>query len=245
MEIYNHNKIYQQNFFVFGHRGVPSLVLENTLDSFKKAIELGYDGIEMDIMSTKDGYLIINHDLALKSKKNNQEELVSNINYNKLNSTNISLLRDVLSSIGHQTKINIEIKDQGEVSFVVAKKLIQELKEFNLIDNIIISSFNPFIIKKIKKIDDRFLTAWIWQEENYKFYNLYYLVLKYFNPNAIHIYHRIATQKLINKIHIKGLKVLAYTINDRERLKSLISKNIDGIFTDNPEILNLANQITR
>ena len=243
MEIYNHNKIYQQNFFVFGHRGVPYLEPENTLNSFKKAIDLGYDGIEIDIMSTKDGVLIVNHDRALKIKKNKPEELVSNIDYKQLK--NMPLLKDILSSIGHQTKINIEIKDQGKISYLVAKKMIDELKDFNLIDNIIVSSFNPFIIKKTKEIDDRFPTAWIWEKENLKFYNFYSIVLKYFKPNAIHIYHRIASQQTINKIHNKGMKVLAYTVNDKENLQRLVSNNIDGVFTDNPEILDLANQIVR
>lgn len=243
MEIYNHNKIYQQNFFVFGHRGVPYLEPENTLNSFKKAIDLGYDGIEIDIMSTKDGVLIVNHDRALKIKKNKPEELVSNIDYKQLK--NMPLLKDILSSIGHQTKINIEIKDQGKISYLVAKKMIDELKDFNLIDNIIVSSFNPFIIKKTKEIDDRFPTAWIWGKENLKFYNFYSIVLKYFKPNAIHIYHRIASQQTINKIHKKGMKVLAYTVNDKENLQRLVSNNIDGVFTDNPEILDLANQRAR
>ena len=58
MEIYNHHKIYNQNFFVYGHRGVPFLEKENTLKSFERAIELGFDGIELDIMSTKDGKII-------------------------------------------------------------------------------------------------------------------------------------------------------------------------------------------
>ena len=243
MEIYNHNKIYQQNFFVFGHRGVPYLEPENTLNSFKKAIDLGYDGIEIDIMSTKDGVLIVNHDRALKIKTNKPEELVSNIDYKQLK--NMPLLKDILSSVGHQTKINIEIKDQGKISYLVAKKMIDELKDFNLIDNIIVSSFNPFIIKKTKEIDDRFPTAWIWKKENLKFYNFYSIVLKYFKPNAIHIYHRIASQQTINKIHNKGMKVLAYTVNDKENLQRLVSNNIDGVFIDNPEILDLANQIVR
>ena len=241
MEIYNHNK----KFFVFGHRGVPYLEPENTLNSFKKAIDLGYDGIELDIMSTKDGFLIVNHDIALKIKKNKPEELVSNIDYKQLKGKNIPLLKDVLSSIGHQTKINIEIKDQGKTSYMVVKKMLDELKDFNLIDNIIVSSFNPFIIKKTKEIDDRFPTAWIWEEENFKFYNFYSIVLKYFKPNAIHIYHRIANQQTINKIHNKGMKVLAYTVNDKEKLQRLVVNKIDGVFTDNPEILDLANQTIR
>ena len=41
------------------------------------------------------------------------------------------------------------------------------------------------------------------------------------------------------------MKVLAYTVNDKENLQRLVSNNIDGVFTDNPEILDLANQIVR
>jgi len=240
MEIYNQNKIYQQNLFVYGHRGVPYLEKENTLSSFKKAIELDYDGIELDIMSTKDNHLIVNHDLTIVLSKENKEALISEINYDRLKNKNIPLLKDILISVGHQTKINIEIKNQGKLSMVVIKQLIDELKELNLINNVIISSFNPFIIKKSKTIDDRFLTAWIWGEENFKFYNLYQLILNFFNPNAIHIHHRIINKKLINKLHNKKLKVLAYTINDEKKLRKLIFDNIDGIFTDNPKILNLA-----
>ena len=243
MKIYQQNKIYTEDFFVYGHRGVPSLCDENTLSSFKKAIELNYDGIELDIMATKDMQLIVHHDLTVDLEKNNQETLISNTNYDELKKKKIPLLIEVLSSIGHQTKINIEIKNQGKISMFVIKELIKQLKEFNLIDNIIISSFNPFIIKKSKQIDDRFPTAWIWEEENLKFYNLYYLILKYFNPDAIHIYHKIASKALIGKVHKKGLKILAYTVNDEKKLKKLISKNIDGVFTDSPKILSLAKKI--
>ena len=245
MEIYNHNQFYSQKFFIYGHRGVPYLKKENTLESFQKAIDLGYDGIELDIMSTSDGQLIINHDTFLKIEKNKKEEAVSNIHYNKLNLFKIPLLKNMLITMGHQIKINIEIKDQGKISLLVVRELIKMLKEFNLIENIIISSFNPFIIKEVKKIDDRFPTAWIWEEENLKFYNLYYIVLKYFKPNAIHIYHRIASHELINKIHNKGMKVIAYTVNDKRKLETLISKNIDGVFTDNPKILEKVNRTTR
>ena len=243
MEIYNQSKIYQQPFFVYAHRGVPYLEKENTLNSFKKAIELNYDGIELDIMSTKDRQLIVHHDLTIDLDSNNKEIPISDIYYNSLKKKKIPLLIEVLSSIGHQTKINIEIKNQGKISMFVIDELIKQLKEFNLIDNIVISSFNPFIIKKSKKTDDRFLTAWIWGKKNFKFYNLYYIILKYFNPDAIHIYRGIASEEVIKKTHNKGLKILAYTVNDEKQLRKLISKNIDGVFTDNPTILSLVKKI--
>ena len=67
-------------------------------------------------------------------------------------------------------------------------------------------------------------------------------MLKYYKPDAIHIYHRIASKKLVNKIHKKGMKAIAYTVNDKEKLEKLIRKNIDGVFTDNPKILEEVNQ---
>lgn len=46
----------------FAHRGATNWYLENTIDAFVIAVEEGYDGIELDVRSTKDGHLIIYHD---------------------------------------------------------------------------------------------------------------------------------------------------------------------------------------
>ena len=52
----------EKNIYVFGHRGAKALYPENTMLSFQKAIELGVDGIEMDLNMTKDGHLAVIHD---------------------------------------------------------------------------------------------------------------------------------------------------------------------------------------
>ncbi len=238
MKIYHQNMVYHQNFFVYGHRGVPSLLDENTLESFEKAIELNYDGVELDVVITKDGRLVINHDISLK--KNNQSSLISDLNYDQIKFFKLPLLEDVLSIIGHKTKINIEIKNQGKISFKTTYKVIETLKKLNLIDNIIISSFSPLIIKKSKEIDDRFPTAWIWGKNNIIFFNSFNWVLRYFKPNAIHINYQLVNKKLVKKIQKKGLKILAYTVNCKDALIDMIESNVDGVFTDYPEIMKLS-----
>ena len=65
MKIFNSNNPYNQKFMVFGHRGVPEKYPENTIESFKKAIELKYDGIELDIVTTHDNVLVVHHDLDI------------------------------------------------------------------------------------------------------------------------------------------------------------------------------------
>jgi len=51
---------------IIGHRGAKGIAPENSLSAFKKAVELGIDGIELDVHLTKDGKLVVIHDMDLK-----------------------------------------------------------------------------------------------------------------------------------------------------------------------------------
>ena len=51
----------KSKIFYFAHRGAPRLKNENTIESLEKAIQLGCDGVEIDIQQTKDNRIIIFH----------------------------------------------------------------------------------------------------------------------------------------------------------------------------------------
>ena len=53
-----------------GHRGAKGLEPENTLISFQKAIEIGVDGIELDVRLTSDGELVVIHDETIDRTTN-------------------------------------------------------------------------------------------------------------------------------------------------------------------------------
>lgn len=71
METRPHNKL-----IIIAHRGAQSIYPEHTLEAYKKAIEMGADFIEPDLVMTKDGYLVARHepyisrttDVALKEE---------------------------------------------------------------------------------------------------------------------------------------------------------------------------------
>ena len=54
---------FTNKFLFFGHRGAPHFAPENTLISFKNAIDMGVDGIELDVISTLDEKIVIHHDV--------------------------------------------------------------------------------------------------------------------------------------------------------------------------------------
>ncbi len=55
------------NALAFGHRGCRNLLPENTMAGFKHALEMGADGVELDVHLTKDGHVIVHHDYILHS----------------------------------------------------------------------------------------------------------------------------------------------------------------------------------
>ena len=55
---------------IIGHRGIPHLAPENTMASFKLALEKGADGLETDIQMTRDGELVLIHDETLERTTN-------------------------------------------------------------------------------------------------------------------------------------------------------------------------------
>lgn len=58
----------QNSVKIFGHRGCRGLMPENTIEAFNKAIELGVDGIEWDVVVNKDKQLVISHEPYMDSK---------------------------------------------------------------------------------------------------------------------------------------------------------------------------------
>jgi glycerophosphoryl diester phosphodiesterase len=52
--------------YTIGHRGAAGLAPENTLAAFKKACEIGVDAIELDVLLTEDGKMVVHHDYTLK-----------------------------------------------------------------------------------------------------------------------------------------------------------------------------------
>jgi glycerophosphoryl diester phosphodiesterase len=59
----------------FGHRGAKGYLIENTVESILKAIELGVDGIEVDVHKCKSGELVVFHDFTVDRLTNGTGEI--------------------------------------------------------------------------------------------------------------------------------------------------------------------------
>lgn len=68
--VYSHGTTLIRKPYIIGHRGLPTMAPENTIESDQLALDYGADFIENDIYITKDGHLVIIHDSVLDSTTN-------------------------------------------------------------------------------------------------------------------------------------------------------------------------------
>ena len=73
---------------VIGHRGAKGHIVENTLESIEKALELGVDGIEIDIFKCKSVELVVFHDKTL-NRLTDAEGLIESLDIDSIRKINI------------------------------------------------------------------------------------------------------------------------------------------------------------
>ena len=98
----------QEKTKVWAHRGASGYAPENTLDAFRKAVEMGADGIELDVQMTKDGELVVIHDETI-DRVSNGKGWVKDYTYEELKKFNFNKTRSFIPrrSVSSSTRSSI------------------------------------------------------------------------------------------------------------------------------------------
>ena len=220
--------------FVIAHRGAPLLATENTLDALMKAKEQGASAVECDIQLTRDQMPVILHDATL-DRTTCLSGLLSKISLKKLKAleAGVPTLQEWLQTAAQlKLKLNLEIKARTKKqSELLAGIVLDHIKKYwpDNLSTPFISSSNLYCLSQIAKRNKKLLTGLI-IEKKISDKTCDELLKK--NIISLHQPYRLLNAKYIAKLHAKGLRVLAYTVNDLKCLKKLIAMKIDGVFTD-------------
>ena len=219
-----------------GHRGARAYAPENTLASFKKAIEIGVDAVELDVRKTKDNQIVVIHDADVK-RTTNGEGLVSELALKEIKSFSaeggekIPTLEEVLGFLDKKVKVFVELKEMGieeqVLSIVHAKKLEK---------NVVITSFLEDALKKVRELDKDIETGLIYAKHK----NPIKAALE-LKANYLFALYRFTHTANVQKAHENGLKVIVWTINNPEEVEEYAKKGVDGIASDKPDILASVN----
>ena len=237
---------------VVAHRGYSAKFPENTLEAFKQGIQVGAQGIELDIHLSKDDKLVVCHDYEF-GRTTREKGCVGDYNLSELQKmecgewkdqrfkgTLIPSLEQVLEVIPKDFFLNIEVKYQsfregGKPHSIMFDQLIPLLDKKRDTANTLISSFDiNFLAYCARKRDDLKL-GFLDHECDTKGLDLNRAaeVKAYsYHPN----FQKVST-KQVETLKRNGYKVFVYTVNDVNAVDQLLAWNIDGVFTDEVELL--------
>ena len=236
--------MYEDKPLILGHRGAMGSAPENTIISFKKALEQGADGVEFDVQMTKDGELVVIHDENIErisGKKAMVKDLTlqeikkydAGSHYKKrFSGAKIPTLAETLEVVKKCSVINIEIKNGPIIYPEIEEKVVQTVREFDISDKVIISSFNHNTIRKIKEISPDLHCGLLHMAGLYHPWEYAKLV----GVDALHPYGLSISPETIRECHQREIKINVFGVNDKNALKRLIEYGVDIIITDYPRL---------
>ncbi len=212
-----------------GHRGAKAYEIENTLESFEKAIELGANAIELDVRISRDTKLIISHDDNLKKVFGKDVRICEATleELKQLTGKKIATLDEALHFIDRKVeKILVELKEVG-----YEREVLDVIRKEKLEDRMIIISFHEKAIARVKNLDKKIETGLIYTKIKKPIEAALKLNAQYLLP-----LYRFVHRRDVAKAHKSNLKVIVWTINRKDEAREYIAKDVDGIATDKPDI---------
>ncbi|WP_024609136.1 glycerophosphodiester phosphodiesterase family protein [Pseudoalteromonas sp. TAB23] len=219
---------------VFAHRGASGDFPENTKSAILEALKVGVDGIEVDIQSSLDDYMLI-HDSWL-DRTTSGKGRVSNFTAHELskldagNGEQIPTLQQLFDWNNNKSLLNIELKHTFELERFVAQ--LEENIEANKISkaNILVSSFDhhqlQWLKSKLPWLKIGALTSSI--PINYAKF------ASDLNAYSVHADKTFINKAFADDAKKRGLKIYAYTVDREQDIALMLEYGIDGIFTNYP-----------
>lgn len=217
---------------IIGHRGAAGLAPENTLLSFRTALNLGVHMIELDIHETSDGHLVCIHDGSVERTtdgRGNVSEMTL-VELKKLDAgegQSIPLLQEVLDIAQNKMKVNIELKTLG-----VERKVVDLVLSRNMIHDVMVSSFFHGILPSIKELNSEMCTAILVDRPMHDLISY----SKELGAAAINPRFSIVSREMIEEAHENSLNIYPWTVNESSKMLELLRLGVDGIFTDYPNV---------
>jgi glycerophosphoryl diester phosphodiesterase len=222
-----------------GHRGVRGTLPENTLAAFQRALEEGLDGLEADVQRTADGTLVLFHDFDIAGVK------VTDLTVAQMRERfpELATLDELLSLVGGHpgTLLNVELKTMAIDDRGLANSLAVALRAAGLGERVLVSSFNPLALLRLRLRAPELRTAYLWFEgDSSPWFLRTPLPGALLHVDAFHPHHGAASRERVNAWHRRGLMVNVWTVNSPPEVARMLQAGVDGVMADDPAALLVA-----
>ena len=227
--------------WIVGHRGAAGEAPENTLASFRLALEQGTDMIELDLQLTADGALVACHDWDLRrllarapagdsaEGGNIEGTVVETSTLSALRRSDLELptLPEILAALPADTPLNLELKRRRADRQAFAHALRLAVADRS---RLLISSFDWTLLAAVRELEPERPLAPVGRVRSPPLL----AAAERLGAWSVHCHRRMVAAPLVAATHDRGRPLLAFTVNDPAEARRFFDLGVDGVFTDHP-----------
>lgn len=213
---------------IIAHRGANREAPENTLPAFQRALEIGVQGIELDVHLTRDGMPVVHHDPELPGKlRDGSGTPIASLEMSELrNWSPAPTLDEVLYLVDGRCRLYVEIKAAAAVGPVVER--LKQRRSWCALH-----SFDHRVVERARLLDAGLMTGILLVS---------YLVdiagaMRAARARDVWQQADFIDRELVDRVHVQGGRVIAWTVNEVDRACALVEIGVDAICSDTPREL--------
>jgi glycerophosphoryl diester phosphodiesterase len=232
--------------YVIAHRGASAYQPENSLSAFEEAIKMKADYIETDVHQTRDGNVVIMHDFSVNrtcEMNSRKKIMIKDLTLSEFvnlklkgNNEHPPTLDSAIKFINGRCKLLIELKKGSDFYPGIEENILKIIKDNGAESWVnIIHSFDKKALLNLQKQQSgihlqklvvfRFpLASFTFSKNDLK------------NWGGVNSHGRFTSKKFVRKMHAQNKTVFTWTINSERKMRKLLSRRVDGIITDKPDV---------
>jgi len=231
---------------VYAHRGYSGKYPENTMLAFRKAVEVGCDGVEMDVQLSRDGIPVVIHD-ELVDRTTNGTGYVKDYTLEELKKLDASKVRpgewgaqeipsfdefcEWLASV--DIVANVELKTSIIYYPEIERKCVEIIRKHGVENKILFSSFNHISMLRVKELAPEIPRGALVEIEGLMYAGYYC------QQNNIQFYHPdfcLLSKEAVEECKEHGVGINVWTVNDLDSFEKLVEWGVEGIITNYPAV---------
>ncbi len=242
---------------VIGHRGARALAPENTPAAFAVAAEQYGVPFELDVHLCATGEPVVIHDEAV-DRTTDGEGFVDELPLDRIRALDagshfseefageqLATLDEVFARFSPLVPIDVELKNPRDPAQVepLADAVVAAIHAADVGDRVLVTSFNPYLLEAVWRRDPSILRGQLtgtFSHSDLSFIEKLALKHLWLNgkarPDVLAVESARLSRRYVRRMRRKGYRIIAWTVNDPDEMRSLIAWGVQGIITDRPDV---------
>jgi glycerophosphoryl diester phosphodiesterase len=229
----------QHPALVIAHRGSSSVAPENTLAAFRLAAEQRTDFIELDVQESADGQVLVVHDSDLMKVGRYPAQIweadaaaletvdIGSYRAPSYSAERVPTLGGALAMCKGRCRVIVELKSYGH-NQRLEERVIDVVEQAGMQDDCIFMSLDHAMVKRMKQLRPNWRVGALVAKAIGDVTEL--------DADFLAVEARMATRRFVRRAHLAGQDVYVWTVNDAAWMLLALSRGVDGLITDKPDL---------